>query len=83
MERHPAPLVWAEGSRVAINQMHFAVIAPGKAAVDGFDKAALANRGRGKGEPGRREGAGDYYGAFVLDPDGNNIQPCVRGPAAR
>ena len=26
--------------------------------------------------------AGDYYGAFVLDPDGNNIEACCRGAAA-
>ena len=47
-----------------------------------FYDAALANGGTDNGAPGPREGAGDYYGAFVLDPDGNNIEACARGEAA-
>ncbi len=52
-------------------------------AADALVRAALDAGGRDNGPPGPREGAGDYYGAFVLDPDGNNIEACVRGPAAR
>ena len=77
------PSYWVEGSRPGLNQMHVAFIAPSRAAVDEFYRAALAAGGRDNGKPGPREGAGDYYGAFVLDPDGNNIEACVRGPAAR
>jgi catechol 2,3-dioxygenase-like lactoylglutathione lyase family enzyme len=77
------PSYWAEGSRPGLNQTHVAFIAPSKEAVDEFYRAALAAGGRDNGKPGPREGAGDYYGAFVLDPDGNNIEACVRGPAAR
>ena len=77
------PSYWAEGSRAGLNQMHVAFIAPSKAAVDEFYRAALEAGGRDNGKPGPREGAGDYYGAFVLDPDGNNIEACARGPAAR
>lgn len=77
------PSYWAEGSRPGLNQMHIAFIAPSKAAVDEFYRAALEAGGKDNGKPGPREGAGDYYGAFVLDPDGNNIEACVRGPAAR
>jgi catechol 2,3-dioxygenase-like lactoylglutathione lyase family enzyme len=77
------PSYWAEGSRPGLNQMHVAFIAPSKAAVDEFYRAALANGGRDNGAPGPREGAGEYYGAFVLDPDGNNIEACVRGAAAK
>ncbi len=76
------PSYWVEGSRAGINQMHVAFIAKDKATVDAFYEAALAAGGRDNGPPGPREGAGDYYGAFVLDPDGNNIEACVRGPAA-
>lgn len=72
------PSYWAEGSRPGLNQMHVAFVAPSREAVDAFYKAALANGGRDNGAPGPREGAGDYYGAFVLDPDGNNIEACVR-----
>lgn len=76
------PSYWVEGSRAGINQMHFAFIAPSKAAVDAFYEAALAAGGRDNGKPGNRQGAGQYYGAFVLDPDGNNIEACYRGPDA-
>jgi catechol 2,3-dioxygenase-like lactoylglutathione lyase family enzyme len=77
------PSYWAEGSRPGLNQMHIAFAAPSKAVVDEFYRAALAAGGKDNGRPGPREGAGEYYGAFVLDPDGNNIEACVRGPAAR
>jgi catechol 2,3-dioxygenase-like lactoylglutathione lyase family enzyme len=77
------PSYWVEGSRAGLNQAHIAFIAPDKAAVDAFYQAALAAGGKDNGPPGPREGAGDYYGAFVLDPDGNNIEACVRGAAAR
>ncbi len=77
------PSYWAEGSRAGLNQMHVAFVAQSKAMVDAFHRAALDAGGRDNGPPGPREGAGDYYGAFVLDPDGNNIEACVRGPAAK
>lgn len=77
------PSYWIEGSRAGLNQAHIAFAAPDKAAVDAFHRAAVAAGGRDNGMPGPRPGAGDYYGAFVLDPDGNNIEACVRGKAAR
>ena len=77
------PSYWAEGSRPGINQMHVAFTAASTAQVDEFYRAALAAGGTDNGPPGPREGAGDYYGAFVLDPDGNNIEACCRGEAAR
>ena len=77
------PSYWAEGSRAGLNQMHVAFVAADKAQVRAFYDAALAAGGRDNGAPGPREGAGDYYGAFVLDPDGNNIEACCRGAAAR
>lgn len=77
------PSYWVEGSRAGLNQTHIAFAAPSKSVVDAFYHGALAAGGRDNGPPGPREGAGDYYGAFVLDPDGNNIEACARGPAAR
>jgi catechol 2,3-dioxygenase-like lactoylglutathione lyase family enzyme len=79
------PSYWAEGSRPGLNQMHIAFAASSKAQVDEFYRAALAAGGRDNGAPGPREGNGDdgYYGAFVLDPDGNNIEACFRRPVAR
>jgi len=77
------PSYWVEGSRAGINQAHIAFLAPDKASVDAFHRAALAAGGRDNGKPGPRAVAGGYYGAFVLDPDGNNIEACCRGDAAR
>lgn len=73
------PSYWIEGSRPGINQMHVAFRAPSKEAVDEFYKAALATGGKDNGKPGPREGVESYYGTFVLDPDGNNIEACYRG----
>jgi catechol 2,3-dioxygenase-like lactoylglutathione lyase family enzyme len=72
------PSYWIEGSRAGINQMHVAFSAKDNAMVDEFHRAALAAGGRDNGKPGPRQGANGYYGAFVLDPDGNNIEACAR-----
>lgn len=72
------PSYWVEGSKPGINQMHVAFRADSQAAVDAFYEAALAAGGKDNGKPGPREGVQNYYGAFVLDPDGNNIEACFR-----
>jgi catechol 2,3-dioxygenase-like lactoylglutathione lyase family enzyme len=54
---------------------HVAFTTEGRATVDAFHEAALAAGGRDNGAPGVREiYHPHYYGAFVLDPDGNNIE---------
>ena len=54
---------------------HIAFVAETTAAVHAFHAAALAAGGRNIGDPGpRSEYSQGYYGAFVLDPDGNNIE---------
>src|SRR5262245_17674040 len=72
------PSYWVKGSRAGINQMHVAFAAPSKPAVHDFYDTALKNGGKDNGTPGPREGAENYYGAFVLDPDGNNIEAVWR-----
>ena len=72
------PSYWIEGSRAGINQMHVAFAAKDQAMVQEFHRAAIAAGGRDTGKPGPRQGAESYYGAFVLDPDGNNIEACYR-----
>lgn len=74
------PSYWVEGSRAGINQMHVAFVASSKEQVQEFHRAAIAAGGTDNGAPGPREGAEKYYGAFVLDPDGNNIEACYREP---
>ncbi|WP_137921753.1 VOC family protein [Hydrogenophaga sp. 2FB] len=62
---------------------HLAFQAQDKAMVDAFHKAALAAGGKDNGAPGIRKYHPGYYGAFVLDPDGNNIEAVFHGEAKR
>lgn len=62
--------------------VHVAFTATSRAQVDAFHKAAIAAGGRDNGAPGVREHYhANYYGAFVLDPDGNNIEAVCHAPA--
>lgn len=66
---------------VANNGAHFALIADSRATVRAFYDAAMANGGIDDGAPGLRpEYIPTYYGAFVLDPDGNKIEAVCRRP---
>ena len=59
------------------NGMHIAFDCATRAQVDAFYLAAIDKGGRDDGKPGlRHEYHPDYYGAFVLDPDGNKIEAC-------
>lgn len=61
---------------------HVAFAAKTRAEVDAFHAAAVAAGGENNGAPGLRPNYGaDYYGAFVLDPDGHNIEAVCRAPA--
>ena len=63
---------------------HLAFQAADAAMVDAFHIAALANGGRDNGAPGMRDHYHPgYYAAFVLDPDGNNIEAVFHGEAKR
>jgi len=53
---------------------HPAFEADGRGKVEAFHRAALAAGGRDNGAPGYRDYPLGYYAAFVLDPDGNNIE---------
>jgi len=60
---------------------HVAFAAASRAMVDAFYKAALAAGGRDNGAPGLRPHYhANYYGAFVLDPDGNNVEAVCHAP---
>ena len=60
--------------------VHVALRAPDRAAVDRFHAAGLRAGGRDNGRPGLRADYGPtYYAAFLLDPDGNNVEAvCTR-----
>ena len=60
---------------------HVAFAASDRATVEGFHEAALAAGGTDNGPPGiRHDDHPTYYGAFVLDPDGNNIEAVCHRP---
>ncbi|NDJ17932.1 VOC family protein [Myxacorys almedinensis A] len=68
---------------VLTGRHHLAFQAHDRTMVDAFYKAALAYGGRDNGAPGERRYHPGYYAAFVLDPDGNNIEAVYHGEANR
>jgi catechol 2,3-dioxygenase-like lactoylglutathione lyase family enzyme len=70
------PYFWiGDGEGVVRGRFHIAFTAKTRSDVDAFYKAALAAGGRDNGKPGLRPHYhAHYYGAFVLDPDGHNIE---------
>jgi catechol 2,3-dioxygenase-like lactoylglutathione lyase family enzyme len=76
------PSFWISGGETATGPMHVAFTARTRAAVDAFYAAALAAGGRDNGPPGvRPHYHPNYYGAFVLDPDGRNVEAVCHAPA--
>lgn len=73
----------AADARTVPTHIHLAFQARDRAMVDAFYQAALASGGRDNGKPGERDYHPGYYGAFVLDPDGNNIEAVYHGPVRR
>jgi catechol 2,3-dioxygenase-like lactoylglutathione lyase family enzyme len=76
-----APALWLHAAnRSAGSGAHVAFRAPDRAAVDRFHKDGLAAGGRDNGPPGvRADYSPTYYAAFLIDPDGNNIEAvCLR-----
>jgi catechol 2,3-dioxygenase-like lactoylglutathione lyase family enzyme len=66
----------------ASSPVHVAFSAPDRATVDAFYAAALAAGGKDNGAPGLRpEYHPGYYGAFVYDPDGNNVEAVFHDPS--
>ena len=62
---------------------HLAFQARSRAMIDAFHEAALASGGKDNGAPGERPYHPGYYAAFVLDPDGNNIEAVFHGDSQR
>jgi catechol 2,3-dioxygenase-like lactoylglutathione lyase family enzyme len=71
------------GLREAVQSgAHIAFAAKDRATVDAFHAAALAAGGRDNGAPGvRPHYHANYYGAFILDPDGHNVEAVCHRPA--
>jgi catechol 2,3-dioxygenase-like lactoylglutathione lyase family enzyme len=75
------PEFWLEKQRTPVTEVHVAFRAQDRATVDAFHAAALAAGGTDNGAPGLREiYHPTYYGAYVLDPDGNNVEAVCHRP---
>jgi len=74
------PVFWIDRFHPHSVKQHTAFAAKSRTQVDAFYAAALKAGGIDNGGPGlRRQYAPGYYAAFVLDPDGNNIEAVYRG----
>lgn len=72
-----------QGKGILTGRHHLAFQAQDRAMVDAFYNTALAHGGKDNGAPGERPYHPGYYAAFVLDPDGNNIEAVHHGEATR
>jgi catechol 2,3-dioxygenase-like lactoylglutathione lyase family enzyme len=78
------PSFWIGEGEPLAGHVHVAFLARSREAVDAFYRAALAAGGKDNGPPGLRPHYhANYYGAFVLDLDGNNIEAVCHAPALK
>ena len=77
----PKPDFWIAEGAVNTPRLHIAFRANNRAEVDAFYQAAIAAGGKDNGPPGLRPHYHPaYYGAFVFDPDGHNVEVVFHGP---
>ena len=75
------PFFWLAAAGKTTPRVHLAFAANSRAEVDAFYKAAIAAGGKDNGAPGiRAHYHPNYYGAFVLDMDGHNIEAVCHEP---
>jgi catechol 2,3-dioxygenase-like lactoylglutathione lyase family enzyme len=76
------PDLWIAQGEVPTTPTHLALQAKTRAIVDAFYAAALAAGAKDNGAPGLRpQYHPNYYGAFVIDPNGHNLEACCHTPA--
>jgi len=75
------PVFWVIEAREVASPRHVAFTAPDRRSVDAFHEAGLAAGGRDNGAPGVRAiYHPHYYGGFLTDPDGNNVEAVCHEP---
>ena len=75
------PFFWLADAGKTMPRIHIAFMASSRAEVDAFYKAAIAAGGKDNGPPGiRAMYHPTYYGAFVLDADGHNVEAVCHKP---
>jgi catechol 2,3-dioxygenase-like lactoylglutathione lyase family enzyme len=83
MGRNGKPALWIHETATAPAPMHLAFTAASRRDVDAFYQAALAAGGKDNGAPGLRPHYHpNYYGAFVIGPDGHNVEAVCHKPVA-
>ena len=75
--------IFVSGDAEPTTGLHIAFQARDRETVDRFHAAALEAGGRDNGSPGERDYHPGYYGAYVLDPDGTNVEAVFHGPVER
>jgi catechol 2,3-dioxygenase-like lactoylglutathione lyase family enzyme len=79
--RDGKPEFWIGARAEPQRGVHLAFLGPDRASVDAFHAAALAAGATDNGPPGPRPLYHEhYYGAYVLDPDGNNVEGVCQAP---
>ena len=82
--RDGRPQFWVGVGAAPTTRMHIAFTAKDRAAVRNFYEAALAAGGKDNGPPGLRPNYHpNYYGAFVIDPNGHNIEAVCHSPEGK
>ena len=77
----PKPDFWIGAGTPNVPPIHVAFHAESRVQVEAFHRAAIAAGGRDNGAPGLRPHYhANYYGAFVLDPDGHNVEAVCHSP---
>ena len=75
--------LWVTADGPPTEHLHVAFQTDGEETVCRFHAAAVEAGGRDNGAPGERWYHPAYYGAYVLDPDGNNVEAVYHGPVRR
>jgi len=79
--RNRKPSLWISETKERPAHLHLAFVAETREQVDAFYAAAIAAGGKDNGAPGiRPHYHPNYYGAFVFDPDGHNVEAVCHGP---
>jgi catechol 2,3-dioxygenase-like lactoylglutathione lyase family enzyme len=73
--------IYVSADKEPTTGFHIAFQTPDRETVDRFHEAALAAGGTDNGAPGERDYHPGYYAAYVLDPDGNNVEAVCHTPA--
>ena len=81
MGRHGKPSLWLYQTTERPAPLHLAFVAGSRPQVDEFYRAAVAAGGKDNGPPGLRPHYhANYYGAFVIGPDGHNVEAVCHQP---